>query len=366
MVKLSIIIPVYNVENYISQCLESIFSQSFKDFEIICVNDGSSDNSLGVLQNFKAKDDRIIIIDKKNEGSGIARNAGLAIAKGDYVYFVDGDDWIADNALEKMVSKADELNTDILIFGGLSCYETKSYNCPRLLREREELLNEHSEFSNSGEGCLSYKKKYGGYSADKLPKKYLNKVFSSKDIKKDIFKFPSTAWTKLYRHDFLIKNNIKFQDIKAGQDQLPFFHSMIKAERIALLPQNLYCYRKNRKGAVTAAKKKKNFSPVYVFYGIEEMLKSENLLDEYKNIFVNKYLSKATSWLGKFQDDLKSEYYSEYMKLLEHVKKEYPYGWWMEFNPKEKDGYWILKLKQYFAKEKQCFIRRFTIRRWEI
>ena len=64
MVKLSIIIPVYNVENYISQCLESIFSQSFKDFEIICVNDGSSDNSLGVLQNFKAKDDRIIIIDK--------------------------------------------------------------------------------------------------------------------------------------------------------------------------------------------------------------------------------------------------------------------------------------------------------------
>ena len=334
MVKLSIIIPVYNVENYISQCLESIFSQSFKDFEIICVNDGSSDNSLGVLQNFKAKDDRIIIIDKKNEGSGIARNAGLAMAKGDYVYFVDGDDWIEDNALEKMVSKADELKTDILIFGGLSYYNNKGKN--------------------------------GGYSTDKFSKKYLDKVFSSKDIKKDIFKFPSTAWTKLYRHDFLIKNNIKFQDIKAGQDQLPFFHSMIKAERIALLPQNLYCYRKNRKGAVTAAKKKKNFSPVYVFYGIEEMLKSENLLDEYKNIFVNKYLSKATSWLGKFQDDLKSEYYSEYMKLLEHVKKEYPYGWWMEFNPKEKDGYWILKLKQYFAKEKQCFIRRFTIRRWEI
>ncbi len=318
MTKLSIVIPVYNVEYYIAQCLESILNQSFKDLEIICVNDGSTDNSLSVLQDYKAKYGRIIIIDKKNEGSGIARNAGLSIAKGEYVYYVDGDDWIEDNALEKIIVKADKLNTDILIFGGLSYYEGKGKN--------------------------------GGYSADKLPKEYFNKVFSSKDIKKDIFKFPSTAWTKLYRRDFLIKNNIKFQDIKAGQDQLPFFHSMIKAERIALLPENIYCYRKNRKGAVTSVKKKKSFSPIYVFYGVEEMLKSENLLDEYKNVFVNKYFSKATSWLGKFQDDLKHDYYLEYMKLLEHIKSEYPTGWWVKFNPKEKNGYWILKVKQFIAK----------------
>ena len=317
MVKLSIIIPVYNVENYISQCLDSILNQTFKDFEIICVNDGSTDNSLNALLKYKNKDERITIIDKKNEGSGIARNTGLTIAKGDYVYFVDGDDWIEDNSLGKIVSKADELNTDILIFGGLSYYNGKG--------------------------------KKGCYSADKLPKKYLNKVFSSEDIKKDIFKFPSTAWTKLYKRDFLLINNIKFQDIKIGQDQLPFFHSMIKAQRIALLPENIYCYRKNRKGSAMTVKKKKNFSPIYVFYGIESMLKSENLLEEYKNIFVNKYLSKATSWLGKFQDDLKHEYYLEYMKLLDHVKSKYPSGWWMKFNPKEKDSYWMLKLKQMIS-----------------
>ncbi len=318
MVKLSIIIPVYNVENYLSRCLESILNQTFNDFEIICVNDGSTDNSPAVLQKFKSNDERIIIIDKKNEGSGVARNAGLSIAKGDYVYFVDGDDWIEENSLDKIILKAAELNTDILIFGGLSYYNNKGKN--------------------------------GGYSADKLPKQYLNKVFSSKDIKKDIFKFPSTAWTKLYRREFLLKNNIKFQDIKVGQDQLPFFHSMIKAERIALLPENIYCYRKNRKGSAMTVKKKKSFSPIYVFYGIEDMLKSENLLDDYKSIFVNKYLSKATSWLGKFQDDLKHDYYVEYLKLLEHVKSDYPAGWWMKFNPKEKDGYWMLKLKQSFSK----------------
>ena len=318
MTKLSVIIPIYNVEKYIPQCLDSILNQAFKDFEIICVNDGSSDNSLSVLQSYKAKDDRIIIIDKKNEGSGIARNAGLSIAKGDYIYFIDGDDWVEENVFDKIIAKADELNTDILIFGGLSYYEGKG--------------------------------KKGGYSADKLPKKYLNKVFSAKDIKKDIFKFPSTAWTKLYKRDFLIKNNIKFQDIKFAHDQLSFFYSMIKAERIALLPENIYCYRKNRKGSAMTVKKKKNFSPIYVFYGIEEMLKFENLLDEYKSVFVGKYFSKATSWLGKFQDDLKHEYYIEYTKLLEHVKMEYPFGWWTKFNPKENDGYWILKIKQAISK----------------
>ena len=313
MPKLSIIIPVYNIEKYISNCLNSILSQSFQDFEVICVNDGSTDNSLLELQKYR-NDERVIIIDKKNEGSGVARNSALAIARGEYVFFVDGDDWIEENSLQKMVDEADRLKTDILVFGGLSYYEDKGQN--------------------------------GGYSANKLPKKYLNKVFNAKDIRKDIFKFPSTAWTKLYRREFLQKNDIKFQEIKVGQDQLPFFHSMITAQRIAILPENLYCYRKNRRGAVTAVKKKKNFSPIYVFYGIEEMLKHTGLINEYKSIFVKKYFAKATSWLAKFQDDLKPQYFEEYSKLLKHVQEEY--GLYKNFHPKITDGYWKLKFKMIF------------------
>ena len=106
MPKLSIIIPVYNVEKYLPKCLESILGQSFKDFEIICVNDGSTDNSLQVLQTYKKQDGRIVIVDKKNEGSGIARNLGLSTARGNYVYFVDSDDWLENYALEKMIHKA--------------------------------------------------------------------------------------------------------------------------------------------------------------------------------------------------------------------------------------------------------------------
>lgn len=319
MPKLSIIIPVYNVEKYLPKCLESILKQSFKDLEVICVNDGSTDGSLEVLQKIKKNDDRVVIIDKKNEGSGIARNIGLSTAQGEYVYFIDSDDWLEDDVLAKIIAKADELQTDILVFGGLSYYNGKGQN--------------------------------GAYSKNKLPKKYFGKVVSAKDIKKDIFKFPSTAWTKLYRRSFLIKNEIKFQNIRAGQDQLPFFHSMIMADRIAILPENIYCYQKNREGSVTSVKKKKSFSPIYVFYGIEEMLEKTGMMEEYRDIFVNKYFSKATSWLGKFEADQKNEYFNEYLKLLEHIKKTYSIGWWQHFTPKEKDGYWALKFKQFIAKK---------------
>lgn len=313
--KLSIVIPVYNLAQYIEKCLNSILNQPFKDYEIICVNDGSTDNSLEVLKKYEGK---IVIIDKENEGSGVARNAGIDRAKGEYILFVDGDDWLEENVLEKMVSKADELTTDILFFGGLSYYDNKGQN--------------------------------GGYSKNKLPRKYFNKVVSAKDVKKDIFKFPSTPWSKLYRRDFLLKNNIRFQNIKVGQDQLPFFHSMISAGRFAILPENLYCYRKNRQGSAMTVKKKKNFSPIYVFYGIENLLIKLGKLDEYKYIFANRYFSKATSWLGKFQDDLKKEYFEEYSILLDHLKREYPKGWWKKFNPKITNGYWMLKYKQLIAK----------------
>lgn len=88
MTKVSVIMPVYNVEKYLPQCIESVLAQSLNDIEIICVNDGSTDDSLKVLQEFKARDNRIVIIDKANEGSGIARNTALAIAKGRICLFV--------------------------------------------------------------------------------------------------------------------------------------------------------------------------------------------------------------------------------------------------------------------------------------
>lgn len=318
--KISFIIPVYNIEHYLQKCIKSIQSQEFDDYEIICVNDGSTDNSLSVLKSYE--NEKFIIIDKINEGQGVARNVGLEKARGEYVWFVDGDDWIEDNCLKDLVSELEKSNPDILIFGGKSCYETE----------------------NGG-----IRKKIGAYSVDKLPKKYKDKLFSSYDIRNDIFKFPSTAWSKIYRKDFLTKNNIKFQDLKVGEDQLFFFHSMITADRISLFCKHCYCYRKNRAGSAMTTKKKKDLTPIYVFYAIENLLKETGKTEIYKKSFINRYFTKATSWLAKYREDIKDEYYIEYLKLLEHIKSNYK-GWWQHFNPTINDSYAVLKLKILQAK----------------
>lgn len=330
MLKISVIIPCFNVEKYLDKCMESVLEQTLADIEIICINDGSTDNSLDLLNSYAASDKRITVINKKNEGVGIARNTGLKLAAGEYVYFVDPDDWLCGkDVFEKIYEKAKDENLDMLIFGGYSC-RIKS---GKIFTTR------------------------GGYSLKYLPKKYFNRIFSHKDVKDDIFKFPSTTWTKLYKKEFLDKNNILFQTIPVGQDQLPFFHSMITANRIAVLNECLYCYRKNRPNSAMTAKKRKSFSPLFVIEGIEQLLITNGKIEEYNTIFINKYFSKATSWLGKFDKELKEDYFKEYNKTLNHLKKEYPNGWWKYFNPKVKDTYLKLKLKQFIAQKKYSLLK---------
>ena len=131
MPKISIIIPCYNVEKYLDRCMESILSQTLSDIEIICINDGSTDNSLVFLNKYASSDNRFTIINKKNEGVGIARNAGLKLAQGEYIYFVDPDDWLQNSGvLLKIFEKAKSENLDMLIFGGYSIH-TVLFSVPR-------------------------------------------------------------------------------------------------------------------------------------------------------------------------------------------------------------------------------------------
>ena len=106
MVKISVILPVYNAEEYLEECLESIANQSFKDIEIICVNDGSTDASLDVLEKRQKHDSRISIITRENKGAGAARNVGLEHASGDYIYFMDSDDYLELTAFEELFELA--------------------------------------------------------------------------------------------------------------------------------------------------------------------------------------------------------------------------------------------------------------------
>ena len=104
-------------------------------------------------------------------------------------------------------------------------------------------------------------------------------------------------------------------------------------------------------------KKKKNFSPIYVVEGIEELLIKLGRIDEYDTIFIDKYFSKATSWLGKFDTDLKPDYYKEYMRMLKHLQQKYPNGWWKYFKPNVEDSYKTLKIKQFLAKTKYMLLK---------
>ena len=113
MSKISIIVPVYNVESYLSNCIDSILNQTFKDFELILVNDGSTDKSLEICKHYKNMDDRIFIIDKKNGGLSSARNAGLDIIKGEYIGFVDSDDYIHPQMYELLYKQIIENEADI-------------------------------------------------------------------------------------------------------------------------------------------------------------------------------------------------------------------------------------------------------------
>lgn len=114
-IKISVVVPVYNVEKYIGQCLDSILGQTLKDIEIICINDGSKDNTLEILKDYAQKDSRIILIDKENEGLSKARNQGTEIASGEYISFIDSDDWIDENYLEALYNAAKNIIVMLLV-----------------------------------------------------------------------------------------------------------------------------------------------------------------------------------------------------------------------------------------------------------
>lgn len=146
---LSFIVPVYNAEVYLSECLDSLLRQDIpqEDYEIICVNDGSKDGSLAVLQDYQSRFPNIRIIDKENGGVTTARNAGLAAAQGDYIWFVDADDFLKENVLHRLCQKIEETGCDRLIIG---CYIFDD-----ALTEAEKEMSRNCQLPLNGPGCDS-------------------------------------------------------------------------------------------------------------------------------------------------------------------------------------------------------------------
>lgn len=259
MPSISVIIPIYNVEDYLEESLNSVLNQSFKDFEVICVNDGSTDGSLKILNKFKEKDVRIKIINQKNLGNGGARNTGLKHAIGEYVYFFDADDILLPNALEMMYDNITFNKSDIVIFKTIWMPEGKPLNYTPLFPFDKIFPNE--DFNNF--------------------------TFTYKEIKYYVMNSGSFAvWAKFYKKEFLekYKEYLVFPEHTAFADVRFHVASVILASKISFLNEFLYKYRLENQNSVTNTKSNR-WNIFHVVDSVEEFLIKTDNFEEFKNEF---------------------------------------------------------------------------------
>lgn len=255
--KVSVIIPVYNVEEYLRECLDSVVNQTLKEIEIICIDDGSTDNSLEILKEYAQKDNRITVIMQENLHAGVARNAGLSQAKGEYVHFLDSDDWVELNMLTEMYKKANAHNLDIIV-----C------QCKTL-----DLLT-----LEINETKLNYSLRL-----DLLQKK---SIFSVKDIPNCIFQIcQGWAWDKLIKRNFINKNCIKFQNILHTNDAQFTFTAMCLANSISYIEKRLITKRHQHTKSLSANRKKDPACFISAIEKIKENLENVSLFNLVKKSF---------------------------------------------------------------------------------
>lgn len=215
--RLSVIIPVYNVAEYLSQCLDSVFTQDLTNCEVICVNDGSTDDSRAILAKYQKKFPELIIVDRDNGGLSAARNSGLKVAKGEYIYFLDSDDYLYSGVLFKMLSFAIERKLEVACFNVLKNGENGYFN----LEYQNEVVLTGTSF------C----------------KRFFD-TFS--------FYYPAPVWMYLYNRLFLTNNNLIFKEGILHEDEEFTPRVMYYAQNVALLNIPIQYHRIGREGAITA------------------------------------------------------------------------------------------------------------------
>lgn len=222
--KVSIIIPVYNVEKYLEKCLDSAVSQTLKDIEIICINDGSTDSSQEILNNYKKNYNNIKVINQENKGISSARNLGLNIAKGEYIYFLDSDDYINVKTMEICYKELKKNNLDIITFDA-ECFIDDEYNDLEyndIIAENYDRRILNSKVMNGEEFFI-----------------YLNE--------KGMYKCP--VWLNLYKREFIENNKLYFYEGIIHEDEVHTMKSYIKANRIKYI-NNKFFKRRIRNNSI--------------------------------------------------------------------------------------------------------------------
>lgn len=243
--KVSVIIPAYNIEKHIGHCLKSIINQTLKEIEIIVVNDGSTDNTGNIINSYRNVDERIRVITTNNRGVSAARNEGISKAKGEFIFQIDGDDCLESDALEELYAVAKERKADIVI--------ANAYN------NDQGILTPIID----GEGLTN-------------------------DLIKDFLlgKIKPSVWTKLYKRDLFVDYNIKYlKGIRIGEDLLINTYLIFYAKRVVKLDKHVLHYIK-RDDSITNSYKEEIKDILIVFNEIQKFLKAKQLYTKYKSEYM--------------------------------------------------------------------------------
>jgi glycosyltransferase involved in cell wall biosynthesis len=292
MVKVSVVIPVYNVEDYLGECLDSIVNQTLSDIEIICINDGSTDRSLEILNEYASRDDRFTVIDQENGGHAVATNRGMKLAKGEFLFLMDSDDMLDIHALEETVKVAEERDVDFVIFQAINYYMDK---------------DEYVEQEN--------------YSMNELADFVGDSVFNWKDIKDYIFTITVTPWSKLYKREFIEKSNCQFSEGLVFDDNVFFWEVLFSAERITFYRKHLFT-RRWHSASSTMAGNRNFIDSIEIHRLIWKTFQRFGTFEEFKERLYKRRVSTGYWRLTAIKKGLKQEYYDKYKESMLEIKQE--------------------------------------------
>lgn len=287
--KVSVIVPVYNVENYLRTCLDSIINQTLQEIEIICVDDGSTDNSLKILQEYSNIDKRFKIITQKNLFAGVARNTGMEIAQGEYYVFLDSDDFFELDLLEKEYEKCRMFNADICICGA----------------DKYDMI----------------KKKYIKAS-NLLDLQYVNsEIFNRHTLKEHLYNVTTACpWTKMFSAKFIKQHKLTFQDLPRANDVFFVLSALGLAGRIVSVNEVLVHYRINNSKSLQSNNKKSPGVFLKALEAVQDKLDLDNADEKLKQAFSNVALGHLAYNLRSLEFD---RAYEEFLQVKSIVKQYY-------------------------------------------
>lgn len=274
---ISVVIPVYNVEQYLPQCLDSILNQTYQNIELVCVDDGSPDNCGKILEKYAAMDERILVIAQKNQGLSGARNTGMRYAHGEYIMFVDSDDWIEAETCEVAISAALKYGADLVMWSYVREYGQES-------KEKYMFWEDETIFEEAEVKSKLHRRLCGLYGEELKHPEYANAI--------------ETAWGKLYLTEYLVNNNILFVDTKeiGTEDALFNLYALGYVKKAVYLRKCFNHYRKTNQNSLTKTYNAQLF-PRWkrLFKYMEDYILNNNLSEKYRQALNNRI---ALSLLG--------------------------------------------------------------------